>query len=85
MFLRALAFLALAWTGLAHAAPACGQPRAAASAPQNDVRSWLLPGVCCALLYFAMSYPLGRVARRIEKKLAGEHVVDEQAPREAVA
>jgi sigma-E factor negative regulatory protein RseB len=42
VFLRALAFLALAWTGLAHAAPACGQPRAAASAPQNDVRSWLL-------------------------------------------
>jgi len=42
VFLRALAFLALACTGLAHAAAACGQPLAAASAPQNDVRGWLL-------------------------------------------
>ena len=42
MFLRALAPLALAWVALAHAAPVCGQPLAAASAPQSDVRSWLL-------------------------------------------
>jgi len=40
--LRALVPLALAWTALAHAAPACGQPLAAASTPQSDVRSWLL-------------------------------------------
>jgi sigma-E factor negative regulatory protein RseB len=40
--LRALAPLALAWVALAHAAPVCGQPLAAASAPQSDVRSWLL-------------------------------------------
>ena len=37
-----------------------------------DVRGWLLPGACCALLYFAMSYPLGRLARRLERKLEGE-------------
>jgi polar amino acid transport system substrate-binding protein len=37
-----------------------------------DVRSWLLPGGVCAILYFAMSYPLGRLARRLEKKLEGE-------------
>jgi polar amino acid transport system substrate-binding protein len=37
-----------------------------------DVRSWVLPGITCAALYFAMSYPLGRIARRLEKKLEGE-------------
>jgi len=36
-----------------------------------DVRSWLLPGVLCAALYFAMSWPLSRLARRLEKRLAG--------------
>jgi len=37
-----------------------------------DVRSWLLPGLLCAALYFAMSYPLGVLSRRLEKKLEGE-------------
>lgn len=37
-----------------------------------DVRSWLLPGAACAALYFAMSYPLARLARRLERKLEGE-------------
>lgn len=37
-----------------------------------DVRSWIMPGAMCAALYFAMSYPLGIVARRLEKKLEGE-------------
>jgi polar amino acid transport system substrate-binding protein len=37
-----------------------------------DVRGWLVPGAACAALYFAMSYPLGRVARRLERKLEGE-------------
>jgi polar amino acid transport system substrate-binding protein len=37
-----------------------------------DVRSWVVPGITCAALYFAMSYPLGRLARRLEKKLEGE-------------
>jgi polar amino acid transport system substrate-binding protein len=37
-----------------------------------DVRTWVGPGLTCALLYFAMSYPLGVLARRLEKKLEGE-------------
>jgi polar amino acid transport system substrate-binding protein len=37
-----------------------------------DVRSWVMPGILCALLYFGMSYPLSRIARRLEKKLEGE-------------
>jgi polar amino acid transport system substrate-binding protein len=37
-----------------------------------DVRSWALPGVLCAALYFSMSYPLGIVSRRLERKLEGE-------------
>jgi polar amino acid transport system substrate-binding protein len=37
-----------------------------------DVRGWLGPGLLCAALYFAMSYPLGRVARRLEAKLEGQ-------------
>jgi polar amino acid transport system substrate-binding protein len=37
-----------------------------------DVRTWVSPGILCALLYFAMSYPLGIVARRLERKLEGE-------------
>lgn len=37
-----------------------------------DVRSWVGPGLLCASLYLAMSYPLGVVARRLEKKLEGE-------------
>jgi len=37
-----------------------------------DVRTWVGPGLLCAALYFAMSYPLGVVARRLEKKLEGE-------------
>jgi polar amino acid transport system substrate-binding protein len=34
-----------------------------------DVRGWLLPGLLCAALYFMMSYPLSRVARRLERHL----------------
>jgi polar amino acid transport system substrate-binding protein len=37
-----------------------------------DLRSWLLPGVLCAALYLAMSLPLARLARRLERRLAGE-------------
>ena len=36
-----------------------------------DVRSWALPGLLCAGLYFAMSYPLGRLAARLEARLSG--------------
>jgi polar amino acid transport system substrate-binding protein len=35
-----------------------------------DTRSYLLPGLLCAGLYFVMSYPLSIVARRLEERLA---------------
>jgi polar amino acid transport system substrate-binding protein len=41
-----------------------------------DVRSWIGPGFLCAGLYFSMSYPLGVLARRLEKKLEGERDAD---------
>jgi polar amino acid transport system substrate-binding protein len=41
-----------------------------------DVRSWLGPGLLCASLYFAMSYPLGMIARRLERKLEGERAAE---------
>ena len=36
-----------------------------------DVRSWALPGALCAALYFAMSYPLARLAQLLEARLSG--------------
>lgn len=36
-----------------------------------DLRSWLLPGVLCAALYLAMSLPLSRLARQLERRLGG--------------
>jgi polar amino acid transport system substrate-binding protein len=36
-----------------------------------DGRSWLLPGLLCALLYFGMSYPLSRFSHRLEARLGG--------------
>lgn len=36
-----------------------------------DTGSWWLPGILCAAMYFAMSYPLGRLARRLERRLGG--------------
>ena len=35
-----------------------------------DTRDWLIPGLLCAGLYFAMSYPLSLVSRRLERRLA---------------
>jgi polar amino acid transport system substrate-binding protein len=35
-----------------------------------DVRGWLGPGVLCAALYLALSFPLSRLARRLERRLA---------------
>ena len=35
-----------------------------------DVRGWLVPGLLCAGLYLALSYPLSRLARRLERRLA---------------
>jgi polar amino acid transport system substrate-binding protein len=34
-----------------------------------DFRGWLLPGIACAALYFAMSYPLARLAQHLERRL----------------
>jgi polar amino acid transport system permease protein/polar amino acid transport system substrate-binding protein len=34
-----------------------------------DVRSWFLPGLLCAGLYLALSYPLSRLARRLERRM----------------
>jgi polar amino acid transport system substrate-binding protein len=36
-----------------------------------DFGTWLVPGALCALLYMAMSYPLSRLARQLERRLAG--------------
>ncbi|MFO7181700.1 MAG: ABC transporter substrate-binding protein/permease [Pseudomonadota bacterium] len=35
-----------------------------------DLRDWVLPGLLCAALYFAMSFPLSRLALRLERSLA---------------
>ncbi len=35
-----------------------------------ELRDWVTPGLLCAALYFAMSFPLARFARRIERRLA---------------
>ncbi|HYR97119.1 MAG TPA: ABC transporter substrate-binding protein/permease [Candidatus Binatus sp.] len=35
-----------------------------------DVRGWLGPGLLCAALYLGLSYPLSRLARRLERRLA---------------
>ena len=35
-----------------------------------DVRGWLGPGLLCAALYLALSYPLSRLARRLERRLS---------------
>ena len=35
-----------------------------------DVRGWLGPGILCAALYLALSYPLSRLARWLERRLA---------------
>jgi polar amino acid transport system substrate-binding protein len=34
----------------------------------TNIGSWVIPGVLCALLYLAMSLPLGYVARRLEER-----------------
>jgi polar amino acid transport system substrate-binding protein len=36
-----------------------------------DLRGWVAPGLLCAGFYFAMSYPLARLARRLEARLGG--------------
>ena len=34
-----------------------------------DLRGWLVPGLLCAAMYLAMSLPLSRLARRLERRL----------------
>ncbi len=34
----------------------------------TNIGSWVIPGLLCALLYLAMSLPLGYLARRLEKR-----------------
>jgi polar amino acid transport system substrate-binding protein len=35
-----------------------------------DLRGWLVPGLLCAALYLALSFPLSELARRLERRLA---------------
>ncbi|MEO8801391.1 MAG: amino acid ABC transporter permease [Polyangiaceae bacterium] len=35
-----------------------------------DLRSWLWPGLACAGLYFCMSFPLSRLSKRLEERMA---------------
>lgn len=35
-----------------------------------DLRDWLIPGVACGALYLAMSLPLARLSRHLERRLA---------------
>lgn len=35
-----------------------------------DMRTWLIPGIVCAAFYFALSFPLSELARRLERRLA---------------
>jgi ABC-type amino acid transport system permease subunit len=34
----------------------------------TNIGSWVLPGVLCALIYLALSLPLSRLARRLERR-----------------
>jgi polar amino acid transport system substrate-binding protein len=34
-----------------------------------DMRGWLVPGIACAALYLALSFPLSELARRLERRL----------------
>jgi polar amino acid transport system substrate-binding protein len=35
-----------------------------------DLRDWVVPGLACAGLYFAMSFPLSRLSLRLERRLS---------------
>jgi polar amino acid transport system substrate-binding protein len=37
----------------------------------TNVGSWVIPGILCALVYLAMSLPLARLARRLERRWGG--------------
>jgi polar amino acid transport system substrate-binding protein len=44
-----------------------------------DVRSWVPPGLLTAALYFAMSFPLSIVARRLEQRLGSSRAPEPHA------
>ena len=35
-----------------------------------EMRSYLIPGIACAVLYIILSFPLSELARRLERRLA---------------
>ena len=37
----------------------------------TNVGSWVIPGILCAIVYLALSLPLARLARRLERRWAG--------------
>src|SRR5947207_14694985 len=37
----------------------------------TNVGSWIVPGALCAIVYLAMSLPLARLARRLERRWGG--------------
>jgi polar amino acid transport system substrate-binding protein len=37
----------------------------------TNVGSWVVPGLLCAIVYLAMSLPLSRLARRLERRWGG--------------
>ena len=37
----------------------------------TNVGSWVVPGLLCAIVYLAMSFPLSRLARRLERRWGG--------------
>jgi len=41
-----------------------------------ELRDWITPGLMCAALYFVMSFPLARLARRIERSLEPGRAVE---------
>jgi polar amino acid transport system substrate-binding protein len=38
----------------------------------TNVGSWLVPGALCGVVYLAMSLPLSRLARRLERRWGGK-------------
>lgn len=44
-----------------------------------ELRDWVTPGLMCAALYFAMSFPLARWARRIEQSLSPQRATEAEA------
>ena len=39
----------------------------------TNVGSWVIPGILCAMVYLALSLPLARLARRLERRWGGAH------------